>query len=263
MLVLSALPVAAQNPSPTLSPEDCDPTFAAPSLLDSGAPAAAFGVPVDLFAKATPDPSCLEGPAAIALLTGEVALNTDWGVLVVTHPYTWVMPEDQDADSGLLVFANDESVLEKPLEGSYVPPFEPGEALIATGVLPLEAFSVPERPASAPLTKPGTTDAAPPDLRALVESFSQQFVVDNGMVMVGAPTPAVFNDRAGIYAFFAGNFADVLVVLVTLETDGEPVYALLIGISAPDESLDVELSLFEMARSLTFTTPESSVSQRR
>jgi hypothetical protein len=254
-------PAMAQTPTLTPLPEDCDPAVALPSLMDVGAPAAAFGAPVDLLAQSTPDPSCLEGIGPIALLDGEAALNTAAGVLKVTYPYLWLAAEDQVTDSGLLLFANAESVLDKPLEGNIVPAFESGEELIAVGVLPLEALVPVERPATAPLVAapPQADTADAPDPVALVEVFGSQFIDANGMRMIGAPMTATFGDHTGAFAFYAGEGADVLVVLVALDTPSEPVYALFVGISAPGESLDVEVAAFEMARTLTFTTPELAV----
>jgi hypothetical protein len=254
-------PVIAQTPTLTPLPEDCDPAVALPSLMDAGAPAAVFGAPADLLAQSTPDPSCLEGIGPIALLDGEAALSTAAGVLKVTYPYLWVAAGDQVTDSGLLLFANADSVLEKPLEGANVPAFESGEELIAVGVLPLEALVPVERPASAPLVAapPQAEALETPDPAALVETFGAQFIDANGMRMIGAPMTAAFGDHTGAFGFYAGDSADVLVVLVALEAAADPVYALFIGISAPGESLDVEVAAFEMARTLTFTTPELTV----
>jgi hypothetical protein len=229
--------------------------------MDAGAPAAVFGAPADLLAQSTPDPSCLEGIGPIALLDGEAALSTAAGVLKVTYPYLWVAAGDQVTDSGLLLFANADSVLEKPLEGANVPAFESGEELIAVGVLPLEALVPVERPASAPLVAapPQAEALETPDPAALVETFGAQFIDANGMRMIGAPMTAAFGDHTGAFGFYAGDSADVLVVLVALEAAADPVYALFIGISAPGESLDVEVAAFEMARTLTFKTPELTV----
>ncbi|HRL14505.1 MAG TPA: hypothetical protein PKX07_21665, partial [Aggregatilineales bacterium] len=69
---------------------------------------------------------------------------------------------------------------------------------------------------------------------------------------------AAFGDHTGAFGFYAGDSADVLVVLVALDVASEPLYAVFIGISAPGESLDVEVAAFEMARTLTFTTPETA-----
>jgi hypothetical protein len=248
-------PVMAQTPTLTPPPEDCDPAVALPSLMNAGAPAAAFGAPVDLLAQATPDPSCLEGIGPIALLDGEAALNTAAGVLKVTYPYLWVAAEDQVTESGLLLFANADSVLDKPLEGAVVPAFESGEELIAVGVLPLEALVPVERAATAPLVAapPRPEVADEPDPVTLVEAFGAQFVDANGMRMVGAPMTAAFGDHTGAFGFYAGDSADVLLVLVALDTKPDPLYAVFVGISAPGESLDVEVAAFEMARTLNFT----------
>lgn len=256
-------PAMAQTPTQTPLPEDCDPAVALPSLMDVGAPAAAFGAPVDLLAQATPDPSCLEGIGPIALLDGEAALSTAAGILKVTYPYLWVVADDEVADSGLLLFANAEYVMEKPLEGAIVPAFESGEELIAVGVLPLEALVPVERPATAPLVAgpPQSEPSDMPDPAALVAAFGAQFVDANGMRMIGAPMTATFGDHTGAFGFYAGDSADVLVVLVALDTPSEPLYALFVGISAPGESLDVEVAAFEMARTLTFSTPEVTNAQ--